>query len=64
MWLWFCCGFHGSMWRVQFKWGAYAPLHGSLQIVPRAELNACNTILANVAPGGPVELVDDSLVGF
>ena len=54
----------GSCGKVQFEWGGCAPLHGSLQTVPRAELNACNTIIAKVSPGVPVELVTDSLVNF
>ena len=60
----FAVVFLDSCGKVQFKWGACAPLHGSLQTVPRAELNACNMILAKVAPGEHVELVTDSLVYF
>ena len=50
--------------RVRFKWGAFVPLHGELQTAPRAELNACITIPANVVQGGSVELVADSLVNY
>ena len=41
----------GEGGRVEFVWGAFAPLRGELQIVPRAELNACIMVLAKVSFG-------------
>ena len=54
----------GGGGKVEFVWGAFAPLHGELQTVPKAELNACIMVLAKVSCGGSVELVTDSLVNY
>lgn len=48
---------------VEFAWGAFAPLAGEKQTVPRSELAACIMVISRVAAGdGPVEIVTDSLL--
>ena len=54
----------GESGKVEFAWGAFVPLHGEFQTAPRAELNACITVLAKVSCGGSVELVTDSLLNY